>query len=264
MKNTHHLKRFKLTLEYDGTRYSGWQKQDDAKTIQGALLSAGAEIFSGPVDIQGSGRTDAGVHAMRYVAHLEASTTLAPLTIRIKFNDLLPADIAILDVEPCALRFHARHDCVARSYLYQISKRKTAFGKKYVWWVRDKLDIRAMAEAAQLFTGMHDFISFAEKQELKKSTRVLLHAVHIHEEDDLIIVRIIGSHFLWKMVRRMIGVLVEVGRHALNTQQVEALLKEHSNKPAPLTAPPSGLFFERAIYDEAELRKFLAEIAEQP
>lgn len=263
MKGTKHLKRFKLTLEYDGTRYSGWQKQEETRTIQGALLKAAEEVFGGQkMDIQGCGRTDAGVHAQNYVAHLEASTALDPLSIRIKLNDLLPADIALIAVEPCNTSFHARHNCIARSYLYQISRRKTAFGKKYVWWVRDTLDAKAMNKAAQQFSGMHDFASFAEKQELKKSTKVLLHSAKVHEEGDLILIRIVGSHFLWKMVRRMVGVLVEVGRHKLDYEQVGLLLKKQSNMPAALTAPPSGLFFEQAFYDEKEFKDFLASLSD--
>jgi len=123
--------RFKLTLEYDGTRFSGWQKQDDAKTIQGASLDAGREIFNDKaLDIQGNGRTDAGVHALRYTAHLETLTDLPPCLILEKFNDLLSTNIAVLRVDPALPLFHARHNCIGRSYLYQLSKRKTAFNKK--------------------------------------------------------------------------------------------------------------------------------------
>jgi tRNA pseudouridine38-40 synthase len=258
-------KRFKLILEYDGTRYSGWQKQDDARTIQGSLLTAAAEIFAGEVDIQGNGRTDAGVHALHYVAHLEAvGTAPKPEAIMIRLNELLPPSIAVLAVEACHPRFHARHSCLGRSYLYQVSRRKTAFGKKYVWWVHDHLDVAAMAEAAALFQGMHDFVSFAEKQELKKSTQVLVNASQVYEEDDMIIFRVVGSHFLWKMIRRLAGVLVEVGRHNFSVSDVEALLLRSSDVPTRFTAPPSGLFFEHAFYDQDDLASFLAEITNQP
>jgi tRNA pseudouridine38-40 synthase len=250
-----------LAVEYDGTRYSGWQKQDDARTIQGELLAAAADIFAGKVDIQGNGRTDAGVHALHYVAHLEAITALKPEVIKMKFNDNLPADIAVLTVESCNPRFHARHSCIGRSYIYRISRRKTAFAKKYVWWVRDNLDVMAMSEAAGLFRGMHDFASFAEKQELKKSTKVLINLARLHVEDDMLIFRVIGSHFLWKMIRRMTGVLVEVGRHNLSAGDVENLLINHSDIPARFTAPPSGLFFEEAFYEREKFQLFLDEAA---
>lgn len=253
-------RRFKLTLEYDGTQYSGWQIQADAKSIQGSLVKAAATLFPDqPVEIQGCGRTDSGVHALHYVAHLAVATDLNPLAITHGLNDSLPKDIVILAAERTAPGFHARHSCVARSYLYRIAKRKSAFEKKYVWWVRDRLNVGAMQRGAQLLVGMHDFAAFAEKQELKKSTRVLLHAVELAEEGDFILIRVVGSHFLWKMVRRMVGILVEVGRGKLTDDDVRQLLTGPSELPARHTAPPSGLFFERAFYSEEELREWLAE-----
>lgn len=252
--------KYRLDLEYDGSSYSGWQKQDDAKTIQGSLLSAGAALFEDKVlDIQGCGRTDAGVHALNYTAHLESvNGKIPPQIILRKLNDLLSPAIVVLGVEPCPPRFHARHSCLGRSYFYQIAHRKTAFQKKYVWWVKEQLNVKAMAEAARVFVGMHDFVSFAEKQELKKSTQVLLNGVYVYEDKDLLRLRVIGSHFLWKMVRRMAGVLVEVGKGNLSPEQVAEFLKTPSTAPSRLTAPPSGLFFEKAFYDQKEFDKFLA------
>lgn len=261
MKKGQQLKRFKLILEYDGSRYSGWQRQNDAKTIQGSLLSAGARIFGSKVDIQGNGRTDAGVHALNYAAHLEVRTSLQAKEIATRFNEILPADIAILDIEPCADRFHARHNCIGRSYLYRISRRKRAFDKNHAWWVPEPLDVGAMAEAAAIFVGMHNFASFAQKQELKKSTKVLINTINLFEEDDMIYFRTVGSHFLWKMIRRMAGVLVEVGRHNLRAEDVENFLLHRTDAPARFTANPSGLFFERAFYDQDEFDNFLLEIA---
>jgi len=128
------MARFKLYVEYDGTRYSGWQMQKNSKTVQGTLMNAADQIFKGEkADIQGSGRTDSGVHALCQVAHLEVKTMLAPEILRMKFNDLLPHDINILEVEKTHKNFHARHDADKRSYIYQISKRRTAFGKPFVW-----------------------------------------------------------------------------------------------------------------------------------
>ena len=255
--------RYRLNLEYDGTGYSGWQVQADAKTIQGALLDAGAEIFGDPrLDIQGHGRTDAGVHALNYTAHLEtAAGKMSPALICSKFNSLLPPNISVLAVESCGPRFHARHNCIARSYLYQIARRKTVFQRKYVWWVKEKLKVAAMSEAANLFVGMHDFAAFAEKQELKKSTMVMLNGVYVYEDEELIRLRIVGSHFLWKMVRRMAGVLVEVGLGKLSNAEVADFLTGPSEAPSRLTAPPAGLFFEQAFYDQKELSDFLAAAA---
>jgi len=257
-------RRFRLTLEYDGTGFSGWQKQNDARTLQGALLAAAAEIFGDErLDIQGHGRTDAGVHAIAYTAHLETTgTELPPDTIVERFNELLPASIAVLAIEPCHPRFHARHSCIGRSYLYQIAKRKSAFHKKYVWWVKEGLNAVAMAETARLFSGMHDFASFAEKQELKKSTKVMVNGLFLYEDEEMLRLRVVGSHFLWRMVRRLAGVLVEVGRGNLTKEAVASCLTGPSEIPGRLTAPASGLFFEQAFYDESEFADFLRDAGE--
>lgn len=239
-----------MTLEYDGSRYSGWQLQKKDRSIQGELLEAAAKVFGNqPIEVYGAGRTDAGVHARGQVAHLEvAETRLTPDQIRMGLNDVLSHDINILRVEKAHPKFHARHDARSRSYTYQISKRRDAFGKKYVWWVRDVLNVRAMRDAAARLEGFHDFRSFGATEKEGQSTLVDLDQVEIREEADRIYIHITGSHFLWKMVRRMVGVLVEVGRGNMNGQDVETFLKTNSREPAKYTAPPSGLFLERIEY----------------
>jgi len=248
--------RYKLYIEYEGTRYSGWQMQRNAKSIQGKLMEVASKIFKGErVDVQGSGRTDSGVHALYQVAHLEVKTMLAPEIIRMKFNDELPADITILEVEKANPKFHARHDAKSRCYLYQISRRRTAFGKPFVWWIKDQLNIEKMDKAAKLFVGMHDYISFADQDDLEKSTKVLIEDVQLKVDGDLILIRIIGSHFLWKMVRRMVGVLVEIGRGKLTEKDLIYFLEHESPTPAKYTAPPSGLFLERVTYENERMEK---------
>ena len=244
------MSRFKLYIEYEGTRYSGWQKQQNSKTVQGKLLEIAEKIFRGErVEIYGSGRTDAGVHALCQVAHLDVRTMLAPEIIRMKFNDELPSDINIIEVEKANPKFHARHDAKSRSYIYQISRRRTAFGKSFVWWIKDELNFEKMQKASKLFIGMHNFKSFSDKDDEEKSTKVLIEDVQMKEEGDLILIRIIGSHFLWKMVRRMVGVLTEIGRGKLSEKDLKYFLEHDSPTPAKYTAPPSGLFLERIIYE---------------
>jgi tRNA pseudouridine38-40 synthase len=246
--------RFKLFIEYEGTRYSGWQKQENAKTIQGTIVKAAREIFGDDfIDIQGSGRTDSGVHALCQVAHLDANTMLAPEIIRMKLNDLLPYDINILEVGKASTKFHARHDAKSRSYVYQISKRRTAFGKNFVWWIKDNLDYKKMESASKLFIGMHDFSSFSDDDPEEKSTKVLIDHIQLKEEGDLILIRIVGSHFIWKMVRRIVGVLVEVGRGRKTEKDILNYLSEKSDEVARFTAPPSGLFIEKVLYEKDEL-----------
>lgn len=244
------MPRFKLTIEYQGTRYSGWQVQRNARTVQGELQRAVREA-TGCTDFElyGAGRTDAGVHALAQVAHLEVETGLKPQPLQYALNDTLPADINVLALERVPHRFHARHGAVARSYLYQIARRRTAFGKPLVWWIRDALDVVAMQQGAILFRGLHDYRSFTDDDPDAKSTRVLVDHVELAEAGDLVLVRMLGSHFVWKMVRRVVGVLAEVGRGQLSLNQVARFLAEPSPVPATLTAPPSGLFLERVFYE---------------
>ena len=248
--------KFKLYIEYNGTNYSGWQKQGNAKTIQGTLIKAINEAFAITkgknkfIDLQGSGRTDAGVHAIEQVAHLECETMLAPEIIKLKLNDLLPSDINILEIEKVNNIFNARHSAKSRQYLYVISKRRTAFEKKFVWWIKDTLDVNKMKGSALLFNGMHDFRNFAEKDKEDKSTKCLIEKIEITENKDKIFIRIKASHFLWKMVRRIVGILVEAGRGNFIELDIEKLLTNNKTgiEPAKYTAPPSGLFLEKVNY----------------
>lgn len=242
---------WRLEIEYDGTRYSGWQKQPHARTVQGELIRAAEEFLKTKVEIGGSGRTDAGVHALRQVAHLKALSRVGPPSARqlqVSLNSLLPHDINVLKIIAAPARFHARHDAVARYYLYQISTRRTAFGKPYVWWVRDRLHVAAMTQACASLAGRHDFRSFCENREPRESTVVEVSEARLVSHGDLILFRIGASHFLWKMVRRIVGALVETGRGNLAPADFRALLQTHDNAPAAWTAPPSGLFLEQVLY----------------
>ena len=241
--------RLKLTIEYAGTRYSGWQIQKNARTVAGEIERAihdatGARGF----ELYGSGRTDAGVHALGQVAHLDIDAALPPETLRRRLNDALPADINVLAVEKVRHKFHARHDAVARSYIYHVSRRRTAFAKPFVWWVKEELDAGAMRRAAARFVGLHDFQSFSDDDPADTSTEVLVDSLEVHEDGSLVLVHIEGSHFIWKMVRRLVGVLVAVGTGELSDETAAGFLAARSPLPARLTAPASGLFLERVYY----------------
>lgn len=244
---------WKLEIEYEGTRYRGWQMQHNARTIQGELQDAARELFASKVELFGAGRTDAGVHALHQIAHLkvpELKVNITPRQIQHGFNDVLPHDINILKVTNAPDSFHARHDAVYRQYLYKISRRRNAFAKSLVWWVKDDLDAKAMAEAAKLLVGSHDFRSFCETEDGKRqNTKVNVQLAAISIENELICFRIGASHFLWKMVRRIVGMLVEVGRGSLTFDAFDRLLKFESNVPAKFTAPPSGLYLEKVEYE---------------
>lgn len=238
---------FRLLIEYEGTRYSGWQAQSNTpRTVQGALVRAATQVL-GQVSIGGSGRTDAGVHAAGQVAHLRTRTAAHPVELRRKLNDLLPHDIHLLDITAADDAFHARHDAASRIYLYQVSRRRTAFAKPFVWWIRDPLDVDRMSEASRGLLGMHDFSALADKRiGADESTLVHVERLDVGTAGELILIRIQASHFLWKMVRKVVALLAEVGRGTLSDDPVKTVL-EGKTRFQP-TAPPSGLFLERVLY----------------
>jgi tRNA pseudouridine38-40 synthase len=261
---------YKLTIEYEGTRYSGWQAQGNTqKTVQGHLIRAASQVL-GDVEVGGAGRTDAGVHAAGQVAHLRAKKAVDPLQLSRKINDLLPHDIHILDAQRANDRFHARHDAISRVYLYQISTRRTAFAKPFVWWIKDRLDFGAMQRASATIAGRHDFTQFSDKRMKEEDSRiVVVERCELVRSDSLILFRIEASHFLWKMVRKLVSFLAEVGRgsakgDAIFMEDRRPLLSEAGGQAgapvrgqagAPVlhsawqpTAPPSGLFLEAILY----------------
>ena len=246
---------FKILLEYDGTRYSGWQEQKNARTVMGEMRKAARELFGSEIEMQGAGRTDAGVHALGQVMHIRVPSQARhnPGTIKRRLNDSLPADIAVLAVEQVQRDFHARHDARSRAYVYQISKRKQAFLKRYVWWVKEDLDLKRMQQAASLLEGRHDFICFraADASRPDESTIVEVEQAVIETDEDIIQIRIVASHFLWRMVRRVIGGLVKVGKGEITIEEFQTLIEGKSDPKldvAAWTAPASGLFLDQVRY----------------
>ncbi len=240
-------------IEYDGSRYRGWQAQVNARTVQGVLLAAARELWGPGVRVHGAGRTDAGVHALGQVAsvHLPPRSRVDAAAALRRWNELLPFDVNVLDLSAVSPSFHARHDAVRRVYRYRVATRRTAYGKPFVYWVKDELDVAAMDRAARLLAGRHDFAGFCENPEGHDSTIVVVEEARVTapaEADGLVLVRIAASHFLWKMVRRVVGVLLEVGSGRMAEAQVARLLVERTSEVARLTVPPSGLFLESVGY----------------
>jgi len=250
------MQTFRLILEYDGSRFSGWQEQINARTVQGELKLAVQDLFRTDVEVQGAGRTDAGVHAVGQVAHLKIRGKTKAFTasqILRELNDSLPASVAIVDVAEVPPRFHARHDAKSRAYFYQISTRKAALSKRFVWWIKEPLDVERMQQAAALIAGRHDFVAFraADPSKPDESTIVVVESAEISVDDNLIVFRIEASHFIWKMVRRLTGTLVKVGRGEVSVEQFQELLSGKKNPKldiAAWTAPASGLFLEGVRY----------------
>ncbi|MFN0104208.1 MAG: tRNA pseudouridine(38-40) synthase TruA [Bryobacteraceae bacterium] len=253
------MKTWKVTLEYDGTRYSGWQEQNNARTVAGTLRGPIEEFLTTPVELMGAGRTDAGVHALGQVAHVKLRKSdrrhprYEPAYLQTQFNDRLPSDISILDIEEAPVSFHARHSATARTYLYQIATRKTAFHKRHVWWIKDRLDVAAMQDAAARIAGRHDFVRFAQKDPSKphESTIVHVDSAEVVEDDYLILFRIDASHYLWRMVRRLVGITVKVGLGEVSLAELDELLQGRGDARldiAAWTAPSAGLFLESVRY----------------
>jgi tRNA pseudouridine38-40 synthase len=266
---------WKLTVEYDGTKFSGWQEQRNVRTVQGQLRKAAEDFFDGAVDIQGAGRTDAGVHARAQVAHLRVRREKQedmrrwpkPDDILEAINSRLPSDVCLLDVAEAPASFHARHDAVARTYIYQISTRRTAFFKRFVWWVRQPLDVAAMSRAARMLRGRHNFIAFRAQDSSRpdESPVVVVEDAGIETDGDLIVFRITASHFVWRMVRRVVGALVKLGLGEMTENDLSRLLEGKTDPKldvAAWTAPASGLFLDRVTYSDTDKTRERAAIRE--
>ncbi len=241
---------FRMEVEYCGARYRGWQAQKNAEGVANALEAACRRVFKAVRGLQAAGRTDSGVHALGQVVGLDADGPpgggLSPLN---RLNDLLPRDIAVKSLAPAPPGFHARHSCVQRVYLYQVLRRRSAFGADLCWWVKDRLDVQALARAAGALAGAHDFASFCEADPARReATRIRLEPVELAEDGPLLLLRFRARSFLWKMVRRLTGALVEVGRGALPAPALLRALEKPTRELAAFTAPPQGLFLEKALY----------------
>ena len=250
---------FRLRVEYDGSRYHGWQKQGERQTAQGVRTVTGAlervlqEAGLRVLTLGGSGRTDAGVHALGQIAHLHLAAAQAPRLQDLQriFDEGLPSDLAVAAIESCPLAFHARHDALERSYLYQVSLRRSAFGKSMLWWVKGRLDLRRLEEAWSLFAGNHDVSAFADL-EPGEDPHVQIKDCELVHDGSLLLLRITAGFFLRRQVRRMVGAAVACG---LGKEKLEYLLRdlEQPTEEATLrwaekAAPAAGLFLERVRY----------------
>lgn len=241
---------YRLDLEYHGAAYRGWQSQKNAVGVANVLEKACRGVFKDVKQLVGAGRTDAGVHALQQVAHLRSSGPKHPTKNPVlSLNDLLPADVAVRSVQPVGEDFDARKSAVGRVYLYQVLRRRAAFGADQAWWVKDRLDLKAMQEAAKHLTGRHDFAAFSDLDpEKPKDTLLDLDSIELIEHGPLLLLRFKARFFLWKMVRRLTGYLVEVGRGRYKAGQTASMFGLDRKVLAPFTAPPQGLYLERVLY----------------
>jgi tRNA pseudouridine38-40 synthase len=254
-----HDRNLKLTVEYDGTDFSGWQVQPEMRTVQGALEDALADLAGERLRVTGAGRTDAGVHALGQVASVATSLDLPADRIGAAVNARLAADVRITAVEDVPESFHARFDAVSRSYFYLIGSVESPVWRRNRWFVSAALDVGAMREALRVLEGEHDFSSFClagsepdhhvcrvTEISLGRTAGISLESQVTH--GDMLILRITANRFLRGMVRSIVGTAVEVGRGSTTPGQFEEILAARDRGAAGATAPPHGLYLEAVRY----------------
>ncbi|MBU1248015.1 MAG: tRNA pseudouridine(38-40) synthase TruA [Proteobacteria bacterium] len=246
--------RIKLTLAYEGTDYAGWQLQPGIRTVQGELEKAFFSITGEQVRVHGSGRTDAGVHALGQVAHFTAPATRSPIPWAKALNVNLPLDVRVLRAEDVADDFHARYSAQSKTYAYSLwcdRDRQLPQRRRFVW-VCGEVDLEAMDKAARLLLGEHDFAAFQNKGTVVKTTIRTMHSIcrvpGLHSEEW--VWRFTACGFLKQMVRNIMGCLVAVGRGKIQAEQVGDILRGLRREAAPPTAPAHGLCLERVVYPE--------------
>lgn len=241
------MPRYKLTIEYDGTHFFGWQVQPDTRTVEGEIEKAIFQILQQEVDIVGQGRTDAGVHASKQVAHLDLGKDVAPDKFIHSINRITPNDVYIHSIEPVHEEFHARFDATSRMYEYRMLKQSSPLKQRTAIVLPRSCSIERMKSAASLLIGEFDFAELSKKNdEILNTTCTILTSV-FEEDGDLLIYRIQANRFLRNMVRRIVGVLITIGEEKMTIEDLKGLL-DHT-KPVPVkTAPAHGLILTNVLY----------------
>jgi tRNA pseudouridine38-40 synthase len=246
------MSNFKLTIEYDGTHYSGWQRQAEEPTVQAEIERALAVMTRSPITVVAAGRTDAGVHALGQAANFRCDTRLDPEAILKGLNSLLPADIAIRECRRVSETFHARFDAKSKIYRYHILNRDTrsAVGRNYAWFLHRALDLGAMRRATEVMVGRHDFKAFESTGSPRAHTvREVMAAGWTEGEDRRLTFQIEADGFLRCMVRNIVGTLVAVGLGRLSPGSVREIMESRDRRRAGAAAPPQGLFLVAVRYD---------------
>lgn len=241
----------KLIIAYDGTRYNGWQKQGNTKnTIQGKLEEVLCRLTGESIELQGSGRTDAGVHARGQTANFHTVSDIKTEHIKEYMENYLPKDIAVYSVEEVPQRFHARLLAKEKIYSYTIwnSSTPNVFERKYVYQLKEPLNIEEMKKGACYLLGEHDFKGFCSLKKYKKSTIRTIYDITIQKEGSRIVIRYRGNGFLYHMVRIMTGTLIETGLGRKPSGEIGSVLESLNRDKAGFTAPPQGLCLEQVLY----------------
>lgn len=241
-------KNIRLDIEYDGTNFSGWQKQPTVRTVEGEIAGVLGRLTGVEPELIVAGRTDSGVHALGQVANFSTVSDMPPSDMKNALNSLLDPDIRIVEAAEAPLDFNARYDALKRVYRYEIAQRPTSVWRRFRWYVKWSMETGAMREAAELLVGEHDFSAFTYKDETR-SPWINLSRVTVEEiEPSGLALGFEANRFLRKMVRMLVGTLVEVGRLKMSPEEVHDTLKSCDRTRAGPCAPPHGLFLVRVEY----------------
>ncbi len=245
------MRNIKILIEYDGSKYKGWQKlADEDLTIQGKLENVLSIMTDEEISVIGCGRTDAGVHALNYTANFHTNSNLSTEKMSEYLYKFLPEDIQVKSIKDCSERFHARYNALSKTYLYIINNndKRNIFSRKYEYNITEALDISKMIEASEFLIGTHDFQSFTTLKSKKKSTVKTIYSIDITKENNIIDIQIKGNSFLWNMVRIICGTLIEVGRCNISPNDIEKILKQQKRQEAGPNAPAHALFLKEVEY----------------
>lgn len=243
--------RYKLTIAYDGTHYCGWQVQQNGISIQSLIQKALQTILRHPLDLTGSGRTDAGVHALGQTAHFDTTVFLDPPRLRYSLNALLPPDIRIFEVEPTSSDFHARYSAVGKIYHYHLHLDPVSdpFTKLYRTEIFGRFDLSLLQQGASLFLGTHDFLSFANTKEVPQTDTIrTLQRLELCEQKGGLRLEFEGDGFLYKMVRNITGTLLEIAAGKIAPEAIAQIFAARDRRQAGMTAPARGLFLFQVKY----------------
>jgi pseudouridylate synthase I len=242
---------YKIEISYDGSNYQGWQKQTNTKrTIQGIIEGKLQEIFKQRIEIHGSGRTDAGVHANGQVANFGVPEELFRSVFLERINSILPTDIKVNEIEKVNDKFHSRLSAISKEYIYQIDLREKAdvFTRKYKYHYPYEIDCRKIKEASAYFIGTHDFRSFTSEKRQEKSCVRTIHDIKVERVENQLSIQIRGNGFLYNMVRIIVGTLLEVGKGDSKVSDINKIMEMKERVNAGETVPPNGLFLNKVFY----------------
>lgn len=244
------MRNIKLLIEFDGSNFCGWQRQPKGRTVQKCIETAIFKVTGEEIMINGSSRTDAGVHAKEMVANFFTNSTIPSEKFREAINTRLPEDVSIIKSEEVDEDFHARYSSKGKTYSYTIVNRyeRLSLGHQYLYHCRYHLDVEAMREACNYFIGKHDFKAFMSHGSSIKTTVRTIKELYIEFEEDKIKIFITADGFLYNMVRIIVGTLIKVGNGRLAAREIEDIIKEGNRKRAGMCVPPNGLILEKVFY----------------